>query len=106
MKNPRPVCPNKACKNHTAPPAGFYWKRGYYRPKHNHQPVPRYQCKACGKWFGATQTKAIRHHKRPYLNQMVFKLAVSGASMRRMVEILGCSRTTIARKIEHLAEQA
>lgn len=106
MKNPRPICPNEGCQNHQAPPANFYWKRGYYRPKHNHQKVPRYQCPASGRWFGATQAKALRHHKRPDLNQQVFHLAVSGASMRRMVLVLGCSRTTIARKIEHLAQQA
>lgn len=106
MKNPRPVCPNEVCQHHKAPPADFYWKRGYYRPKHNHQKVPKYQCKACGRWFGATQAKALRYHKRPDLNRQVFHLAVSGASMRRMVVLLGCSRTTIARKIEHLAKQA
>lgn len=106
MRNPRSVCPNPACPNHRKPPAGFYRKNGYRRPKHDHQPIPRYQCKACGKNFCATQTKPIRHHHRPDLNQQVFKLAVSGVSMRRMQKLLGYSRTTIARKIEHLVRQA
>lgn len=106
MRNPRPVCPNSACSYAVAPPAGFYRKRGYYRPKHNHQPVPRYECKGCGRFFSATVVKAIRAHHRPDLNQHVFKLAVSGVSMRRMVALLGCSRTTIDRKIAHLAGEA
>lgn len=105
MKNPRPVCPNTACLNHTDPPRGFYRKNGYRRAAHNHQPIPRYQCKTCGKNFCATQTKPIRQHHRPDLNAQVFKLAVSGVTMRRMVSILGCSKRTIARKITHLARE-
>lgn len=106
MKNPRPICPNDTCANHTGPVAGFYRKKGYRRPKHNRQPVPIYQCKACGSYFSATQTKAIRQHHKPSLNQQVFKLAVSGVSMRRMVVLLGCTKKTVARKVAHLAKQA
>ena len=68
MKNARPVCPNSGCGHHAAPPASFYGKRGYRKPKHNHQPVPRYQCKACGQFFSATTSKAISQHHRPDLN--------------------------------------
>lgn len=106
MKNPRPTCPNEHCENHSKPPADFYRKSGYYLPKHNHQPVPQYKCKACGKQFSATQSKAIRTQHRPDLNEQIFKMAVSGTSMRRMSELLGCSRTTISRKIVHLAKEA
>lgn len=106
VKSPRPVCPNELCANNTAPPVGFYRKKGYRRPKHNHQPIPRYQCKACDRYFCATQNKAIKQQHRPDLNREVFKLAVSGVSMRRMVILLGCSKLTVARKIAHLAEQA
>lgn len=106
MRNPRPTCPNTACAYHARPPADFYRKRGYYRPKHNHQPVPRYECRGCGRLFSATRMKPIRQHHRPDLNQQIFKMAVSGVSMRRMQKLLDCSRTTIARKIDHLAQQA
>lgn len=106
MKNARPVCPNEDCANHTDPARGFYRKKGYRRPKHNHQPVPVYQCKACDRKFSATQAKPIRQHHRPDLNTQVFKLAVSGVSMRRMVALLGCSKRTVQRKIEHLALEA
>jgi len=106
MKSPRPVCPNKDCANHTDPPRGFYRKKGSRPAKHNHQPVPRYQCKACGAWFSATQSKPIRQQHRPDFNEQVFKWAVSGASMRRMGLVLGCSKSTIARKVNHLAREA
>lgn len=106
MKPQRPVCPDWACINHENPPAGFYRKRGYRVAKHNHQPIPRYQCKACLKYFCATQTKPIRGQHRPELNHQIFKLAVSGVTMNRMVKLLGCSERTVALKISHLAHQA
>jgi len=100
------VCPNVACQNHVDPPTGFYRKKGYRTAKHNHQPVPRYQCKTCGRKFCATQFKALRGHHRPDLNPRIFELAVSGVSMRRMVLLLRCSKRTIAQKIIHLAKEA
>lgn len=106
MKNPRPMYPNEACVNHTNPPVSFYRKRGYRKPKHNHQPVPIYQCKSCDRYFSATQAKPIRRQHRPDLNQRIFEFAVSGASMRRITTVLGCSKRTVQRKVVHLAKQA
>lgn len=106
MKNPRPICPNSSCVNHQTPPASFYRKKGYRRAKHSKQLIPRYQCKTCGKYFCATQTKPTRWHHKPELNKQVFKLAVSGVTMSRMAILLECSPTTIARKIDHLAHWA
>lgn len=56
--------------------------------------------------FCATQTKAIRGQHRPDLNATIFKLAVSGVTMTRMSVLLGCSPTTVARKIAYLAREA
>lgn len=114
MRNPRPHCPNAGCVHHRdpaqgrqkLPPADFYRKKGYRRPKHNHQTVPVYQCKACGKKFSATLVKPIRHQHRPDLNRKVFALAVSGASVRRIAILLDCSRDTVLRKVEYLAGEA
>ncbi|MEO7067387.1 MAG: hypothetical protein ABI114_10800 [Rhodanobacter sp.] len=106
MKNPRPVCPNITCVNHLTPATGFFRKKGYRRPKHNHQPIPRYQCKTCGSYFCATQTKAIKGQHRPDLNKKVFEMAVSGVTMRRMATLLGCSPRTIDRKVKHLVGEA
>ncbi|MCV2216112.1 hypothetical protein [Thauera sp. Sel9] len=106
MRNPRPVCPNTACQHHRNPPADFYRKHGTYRPRHNHQPVPRYQCRACGKTFSATQTKPIAQQHRPALNRQIFQLAVSGATMRRMATLLECSPQTVQAKVEYLAAEA
>jgi transposase-like protein len=102
VKKPSPQCPNTACAAHHHSLPNSYRKRGYRRPKHNHQPVPRYQCKSCGTYFSATQFKPIRNQKRPDLNAQVFALAVSGMTMRRMALLLKCSPLTIERKIQHL----
>lgn len=106
MRNPRPTCPNPHCVNHRDAPRGFYIKRGYRRTKHDRQPVPRYQCRACGTIFSATQGKPTRQQHRPALNRKIFALAVSGVSMRRMQTLLGVSKRTVARKIDALAKQA
>lgn len=115
MRNPRPTCPNPECEHwrdptakakQPLPPANFYRKDGYRRLKHNHQPVPVYECRACGKKFSATLVKPIRHQKRPDLNRKVWALAVSGASIRRIAILLECDRDTVLRKIEHLAGEA
>ena len=106
MRNPRPFCPNPACIHHTKPPADFYRKNGYRRIKHSSQPVPRYQCKACGKSFCATQVKPIRQQHRPDLNAQIFKMAVSRVGIRRMASVLDCARETIQLKIEYLADES
>ncbi|MGV8941504.1 MAG: hypothetical protein ACOH1P_08195 [Lysobacter sp.] len=107
MRNPRPTCPNEACENHVAPPAGFYRKKGYRRPVNSpSQKIPRYQCKTCGAYFSATRAKGTHGQRRPDLNREIFKLAVSGVSMRRIVALLGCHHRTVAKKITLLAEQA
>lgn len=106
MRNPRPVCPNPACVHHTKPPADFYRKNGYRRAKHNGQPVPRYQCRTCGKNFCASQVKPINGQHRPDINAQVFKMAVSRVGIRRIAMVLDCSPDTVLRKIEHLAKEA
>lgn len=107
MRNPRPTCPNELCQNHTDPPSDFYRKKGYRRPVNApSQKIPRYQCKDCGAYFSATRAKGIHGQRRPDINEQIFKLAVSGVSMRRMVELVGCHQRTVASKITHLAEQA
>jgi transposase-like protein len=107
VRNALPTCPNEVCENHADPPANFYRKKGYRRPvKTPSQKIPRYQCKACGAYFSATRGKEIHGQRRPDLNGEIFKLAVSGVSMRRFVALLGCHHRTVGKKITHLAEQA
>ncbi len=100
-------CPDEKCENHAKPSGKWYHKIGYYKPKHNNQPVPRYKCKACGKTFSTTTCKDTRlNQKKPAINQHLFKLLVSGVSLRRSAKILDVQYNTVVSHFRHLAEQA
>lgn len=99
-------CPNLNCTNHQNPPDDFYKKKGYYKPKHNHQPIPRYQCKTCGKYFSSATFKETTQQHKPELNQEIFKLLVSDVCQRRTAKIVGCSKRTVDKKLKYLALQA
>ena len=82
------VCPNVDCSNHQEPVKNWFKKIGYYKSKHNHQPVPRYKCKTCGKSFSTSIEKDTYRQHKPEVNQELFKLLVSGVSLRRCSQIL------------------
>ena len=94
---------------------GAHWAGGVQRiartpgrhPKYSdRQPVPRYRCKACGRYFGShTGTATYRQHK-PKVNALIAKLLCSGVTMRRTAEIVGVSRRTVAKKLGWLAVRA
>jgi hypothetical protein len=96
-------CPNPDCKAHVGTPGRFWIKSGYYVTKHNHQPVPRYQCLHCRRKFSSTLGKPKRQQHRPDLNRRLFEMVVSGVSGRRATLLLGCHRRTFDRKIRFLA---
>lgn len=99
-------CPNPQCTEHKNPTEGFFIKKGYYKPKHNHQPVPKYLCKTCKKYFSTSTFKEDKGQHRPELNQELFKLLVSGVSQRRAAKITGCSKRTVDKKLKYLALQS
>ena len=69
----RKVCPNVDCSNHQEPVKNWFKKIGYYKSKHNHQPVPRYKCKTCGKSFSTSIEKDTYRQHKPEVNQEFFK---------------------------------
>lgn len=84
----------------------FYIKKGYFAGKHNHQPVPRYKCKQCGRFFSSHTGRPTEGQKKPYLNHDIFKLYASGTTQRRLAIILGCNPKTVARKLVFIASEA
>lgn len=100
------ICPNSSCSNHTTPIKNWFKKIGYYKPKQNHQPIPRYKCKTCGKSFSTSTTKATYKQHKPDVNEELFKLLVSGVSLRRCSEILDIQYSTVVEKFAYLAKQA
>jgi transposase-like protein len=102
----RRICPNKVCANHGKPAAGFFVKRGYFKTKWNGQPVPRYRCRDCGRFFSSHSHKETFRQHRPDLNRTVLQLYASGMSQRRMAIVLGVNLKTVVRKFLFLGELA
>ena len=75
-------CPNKECSYNTNPIKDWFVKIGYYKPKNTNQKTPRYKCKSCGKSFSTHTNKSTAWQKKPEINKMLFKLLVSGVSLR------------------------
>src|ERR1017187_1485958 len=102
-------CPNEKCSVTSLDDSKFYIKKGYYKTKHNHQPVPRYKCKHCGQNFSShTNRETVGQHK-PHLNERVFELISSGVTLRRTAIILKTTKKTVESKfqfISKLAEEA
>ncbi len=97
-------CPNKKCKFNTQLKDWIFTKKGYYKTKWNAQPVPRYRCRECGKYFSSHTFRESYCHKKPYLNQEVFKWYASGTTQRRMAIVMEVSRLIIIRKFLFMAE--
>jgi len=102
----RRYCPNAECSNHLSPAPGFYIKKGYFKTKWNAQPVPRYRCKKCGRYFSSHSFRKTFGQHRPELNAQVFKLYASGMTQRRMAIVLSVDRKTIVRKFIFVASLA
>lgn len=100
MKN----CPNTSCQNHTGTPKNWYVKNGYYKPKSTNQKTPRYQCKLCKKNFSTHTGLNSVNQKKPKINQELFKLLVSGVSLRRASQILGVEYNTVVAHFNYLAD--
>ena len=100
------VCPNPECKCHSEPVEKFYIKKGYYTTKHNHQPVPRYKCKTCGKYFSSHTFSDIYKQKKPELNEIVYKEYCSNVSLNRLAKNFKVNRKTIVRKFLFMAQKA
>lgn len=81
-------------------------KKGYFKTKWNHQPVPRYRCKECGRYFSSHTERETFGQHRPDMNDPVFKLYSGGMTQRRMAIVLGINRKTVIRKFLFAARLA
>lgn len=97
-------CPKCRAKNSTS--GRFYSKYGYFTPKHNHQPVPRYRCRLCKTLFCSRSfSDTFREHK-PHLNPLIFKALCSGMTYRRTARVFHVSRKTVCAKFIKLSAKA
>lgn len=99
-------CPNAACRYHSVTAERFFIKKGYFKTKWNRQPVPRYRCKGCGKFFSSHTFRDTFRQKKPFLNEQFFKLYAGGMTIRRIAIVLGCAKKTAERKFCFTARKA
>ena len=86
-----PRCPNRDCVQHHSPSADFYIRKGYYRALCRAHPVPRFQCRSCGRGFSRQTFRADYRDHRPALNARLFLSLASGIGLRRSARKLGLS---------------
>jgi hypothetical protein len=99
-------CLNSDCQNHTAKGSDWYVKTGYYKPKGSGQRTARYKCKECGKTFSSNTHRPTAYQKKRAINPRLFKLLVSGVSLRRAAELLEVQYNTVLLHFDYLAEAA
>jgi len=64
------TCPNTEC----GATGKFFIKKGYFKTKWNAQPVSRYRCKKCGKFFSSHTLRPTVGQKKPHLNHEIYVL--------------------------------
>jgi len=107
-------CPNPECRFHNGPEGSeqlygenrFWVKRGFYKTKHDHRAVPRYSCRACGRYFGSRAGSPTAGQHKPYVNKHVFGMLCSGMTLRRTAKVAGIAKRTVERKFRWLATRA
>jgi hypothetical protein len=60
--------------------------------------IRRYLCKHCERSFSRKTLSPIYRQKKPFLNQTIFSLLMSGNTQRGIARLLHCSKTTVERK--------
>jgi len=98
-----PRCPNEACEMHSRPEERFFRRQGSYRPKCRSHPVPRFQCKSCGRGFSRQTFRMDYRDHRPDTNRALFLLLASGMGLRQSARILGMSLTSTQLKFRKIA---
>jgi transposase-like protein len=86
-----PRCPNHRCPQHARPGPRFFLRKGYYHPLCRTHPVPRFQCRTCGRGFSRQTFRADYRDHRPDLNAPLFVSLATGLGQRQTARNLGLS---------------
>lgn len=81
-------------------------RNGWFKRHCDSRKVGRFHCKLCASGFSQSTGSVRYRQKRRRINALIQPLMCSGLSQRRLAKLLGVSRTTLARRIQFLAEQA
>lgn len=79
---------------------------GHYFRASDSRKIQRFRCKDCQRRFSSATSSACYRQKKRRLNPCIRSRLVDSCSQRRIALRLGISRTTVARKLIFLAEQA
>jgi transposase-like protein len=98
-----PFCPNRACPRFRDPAGRFYVRRGAYRAKCRREPVPRFRCKTCARWFSRQTFRGDYRDHKPALNMAVLTHLCSGVGLRHTARMVGLTRRNLVNKARKLA---
>lgn len=98
-----PRCPNRGCAKHWQPTPAFFRRVGSYRPRCRTVPVPRFECRDCGRGFSRQTFRLDYRDRRPELNAPLFERLTGGATLRHCSRTLGADCKTIQRKFRKLS---
>jgi len=80
--------------------------KGFFYRKSDSRRVRRFQCRICQRHFSLATFHAAYRQKKRQKNDRIRRNFASGFSIRRMARELHLSRTTVARKLRFLGNQA
>ena len=95
-----PNCPHCRGDGKDVIKFGTYFRHGDSRT------VRRFRCRQCQRHFSHSTLAARYRQKKRRINHLIRVLLASGISMRRIAMLMGISRTTVARRLGSLAEEA
>lgn len=81
-------------------------RSGRFRRKSDCRVVQKYRCLRCRRYFSNASTHPCVNQNKRQLNERIKRELCSGVSQRRLAKLLNVSRTTIARKLVFLGQQA
>ena len=80
-------------------------RKGSYRAKCRPHPIPRFECRACGRTFSRQTFRMDYRDHRPDLNARLLQLLASGIGLRQSSRNLGLSLRCTELKFRKLARQ-
>lgn len=98
-----PRCPNRSCDRHRQPVPDFFRRAGSYRPSCRTHPVPRFECRSCGRGFSFQTFRLDYRDRRPDLNLALLERLVGGATLRHCARSLRADCKTVQRKFRKIA---
>ena len=94
-------CPFTACPSRSS---GHFRlrRRGFYRRKCDGRSIQRFQCMECSRFFSVQTFRLDYRLHNPRLHLQLWRDFISKVTHRQAARLLGCSRKTVAHRLELL----